>query len=88
MRHGISLFPPLGSARRRGGDHGFRCHQRAALTLRASCSEMAGCSAVDVEASALAFLIDALLFGLFRGCGEVHGGQAEVGQVTGDVGGR
>ena len=71
-----------------GGDRGFCCHQKTALTARVGSWEMAGRSAASAEVSASAFLIDALLFSLFLGCRQGHGGQADVGRITGDVGSR
>ena len=73
---------------RHGHEGGF-CHgQWATLAVWAGHTEVPGRSAAGAEASAPELLIDALSFGLFLGCQDVHGGRAEVGQVAGDVGGR
>ena len=72
---------------RHGREGGF-CHgQWTELAAWASRTEVTGHSAVGAEASAPALLIDALPVGLFLGRREVHGGRAEVGRVTGDMGG-
>ena len=59
-----------------------------ALAAWAGRAEVTGHFTVGAEASAPALLIDVLLFGLFLGCREVHGGRADVVRVAGDVGGR
>ena len=71
------------------GREGSFCHgQWTMLAVWAGRAEETGCSAIGAEASASAFLVDALPFGLFLSCREVHVGRAVVNRVAGDVGGR